>query len=793
MSKINNAQVIRYAQGVNQFDNAPAIHEAPDFSSFVTQISENRSIAKGEKFICAPMSEGPHDNPEKYQGINSWRLKSHVLGRCFLPMDYDGFKNNDSYLAVCAYLSAYSCMIYTTSSHTPAKPRARAIIELSREVTRDEGVLVGEIFQSEMEKALGSDSITFDPSVYRGEQPCYTPLINAETFSHNGKALDVDLLLTKQVPSNRMEILAHLVPDNQSPIFQPALEGTRNPRVLTYVGRIRRSSHLSEDEIASLALAYNQKYCQPPLNEGEVLEICSRYAHQNIQTDMAAPDQWEEAAPRELPPKYPTPPKLDCELLPYTLANYVKSCALQMQVPPEMIATPLIISLGSLIGKKLAIQPKQNDSNWSEYPNLWGVAILPPAMLKSPALMAGTRFLQKLENESLLKFANQIQMWESDERVRKLEAHQNEKDAKTALNNKDREQAKRLLDANAEIKPPSRERFIIQDATPEARLDILTVNPNGCMLIRDELDGHISQLKRDGYESARAQELQFFDGKQDYANDRIKRGSSIAESPRMALFGNLQPAKIEKYLRELKNGGNDDGYIQRLLQLGIQPAIDSEYRLVDTHPNKEAEAQVAAIFQAANDLPLERHPLTKRIAPRVLKFDSEAQDIFNMQLTALETKLRSDQMRPLHAGHVGKYRGTLPKLALIIAFAENPAATVINANALNMAIALLSFYSQHARRIYAVENRSNTILAHELLKHIQRGTLKNEFNIRDDITRKGWEGLTIASEVEGGLGVLVKYGYIQEITVQTDGRPRKVFVIRPSVTPKKERERLEAA
>ena len=62
------------------------------------------------------------------------------------------------------------------------------------------------------------------------------------------------------------------------------------------------------------------------------------------------------------------------------------------------VATPLLISLGSVIGKKLAIQPHGVDASWYEYPNLWGVAILQPGMLKSPALNEAIKFVRELED-----------------------------------------------------------------------------------------------------------------------------------------------------------------------------------------------------------------------------------------------------------------------------------------------------------------------------------------------------------------------------------------------------------
>jgi putative DNA primase/helicase len=554
----------------------------------------------------------------------------------------------------------------------------------------------------------------------------------------------------------------------------------RETALLKYAGSLRGKG-LDQATIERCVSDYNRLHIVPQLSEAVVLDKVRRYAVSD--TPPTAPSDWPSLTP--LPPKYLNPPKLNTSILPAALAAYVIDAATRMQVPPEMIATPLVISLGSVIGKLLAVQPMARNNDWTEYPNLWGVGILPPAMLKSPAMAAGAMFIQKLEETAQSAHALAMAAWESDDRVRKLEIDNLQGQAKGLVKSGDRAGARRLLDSVQAIKPPIRKRYVIQDTTPEARLDILTDNPNGCMLLQDELDGHMAQLRRDGYENARAQELQFYDGKQDYASDRIKRGSSIAEAPRLAMYGNLQPAKVEKYLRDLKHGGNDDGYVQRLFQLGIQPTIDTAYVLTDRKPEKLAEAKVKQLFDAAASMVPVRDILHGRLQPKVLQFTSDAQATFNTFLTELEGKLRAGKLSPTQAGHVGKYRGTLPKLALIMAYAEDPHATCIDVLALDRAQRLLAFYQAHARRIYAVDTRGAVVSAHELLARIRKGSVPDGFNPRDDVLRREWDGLAKSAELEEALALLVKHGYLKDTEMPTAGRARRAIWIHPDVYPTK--------
>lgn len=561
----------------------------------------------------------------------------------------------------------------------------------------------------------------------------------------------------------------------------------RELRMLQYAGHLHKLGKYTQSEIEQLCLAANVERYADPLDESVVLDRARRYKDKKSISLVESNNEWGEL--QELPPKYRPAPAMDPDILPSSLAEYVADCAKRMRIPAEMIATPLMVAFGNVIGKKYCVQPRSKDPTWIEYPNLWGASILPPAMLKSPSLNAGMKFINELEITAQRVHAKAMAEWISEERIRKLQIKILEGKAKKALNSGDKAEARKLLDEVHEIKPPIRKRFVVSDATPEARLEILCDNPNGVLLLRDELDGHIAQLKKDGYENARAQELQFFDGHQDYTDDRIKRGSHIAQGPRMALYGNLQPAKVEKYLIDMHKGGSDDGYLQRLLQLAIQPTIPKEFELEESKPDIAAEDKARRLFQVINTIPLERCQITLRIVPTVLKFDPDAQLEFEAFLVSIENKLRSGVVsNAVLAAHFGKYRGTLAKLALLIALADNPLATSISLNSYRQAESLLQFYSQHARRIYNVVARYDLASAYELLDRIKWGQLHDGFNPRDDIQRREWPKLRSSGEIEAALELLEKYGYVKLVEEHTGGRPKRIVRIRPGLIRQKETE-----
>lgn len=186
---------IRFSLGKNTYDNQPEQRTAADFDDFVSQISNTGSTRKGQAFVTASLKHGPHDNRVKNPGDAHWRIKNSVERRLFIALDEDGVANPQTFEDFKKIISEFNSIVYTTASHTPAAPRSRALIELDREVDYDEGVLVGESIQRMVEAKLGAGNINLDPSVYRGAQPIYTPLMNSQIFRFNGSPLNVDLIL----------------------------------------------------------------------------------------------------------------------------------------------------------------------------------------------------------------------------------------------------------------------------------------------------------------------------------------------------------------------------------------------------------------------------------------------------------------------------------------------------------------------------------------------------------------------------------------------------------------------
>ena len=286
-----------YSRGTDTFDNAPAQMAAHSFSDFAEAVANDTSPRKGLTYICSGLSEGAHyEKPTEHLGIAHWRLKSYGLSRRFLAFDFDWFESPEVFHQVCELLRMYNCLIYTTASHTPEAPRARALIELNREISPEEGEQLGQAAQIQIESIIGIGKIKFDSSVYRATQPIYTPVTTSTIIHHHGASLDVDNTLATysyiQKASSKNSVDSTLALVGKPPFNLPEFEigeGSRNEVMLQYVGHLRGRG-LREQEIEVLALAINDAQFSPPLDENEVFDICSRYRHQNLgmSTTLAA-------------------------------------------------------------------------------------------------------------------------------------------------------------------------------------------------------------------------------------------------------------------------------------------------------------------------------------------------------------------------------------------------------------------------------------------------------------------------------------------------------------------------
>lgn len=574
-------------------------------------------------------------------------------------------------------------------------------------------------------------------------------------------------------------------------------EGERNATGLKIACQLR-DAEMSEAEAASSLREFAQR-CRPPLPEPEAMAVlASAYKRAPRQPTAIAPRSGGTAVAPKAEPSQPPPPfdilatsslppvqLFDYGLLPDTISPWVRDIVERMQCPPDFPAVTVIIALGGLIGRKLAIRPKRLD-DWEEVANLWGMIIGRPGIMKTPAILEALRPLHRYED---------LARQEYDQSKRKEDARQllweekrkaAQRSIQAAFRKNDAQQAERLAMelSGLDEAEPVRRRYVFNDASIEKFGELLAQNPNGLVLFRDELTGFLNSLEKDGHETDRAFMLEAWSGKTSFTYDRIKRGTLDIPAAIASIIGGIQPGPLGMYLAAAaENGVGNDGFIQRF-QLAVFPDICPTWTNVDRHPDVAARQQAEAVFDRVARLdPAEVHAHQgegERLP--FLHFEPDAQDLFDAWREKLELKLRAGDEPEILEAHLSKFRKLVPSLALILHLAGGGDGD-IGIDALKRAIAWSEYLLTHARRIYASSAASGEQAYRLLAKKILAGELPQTFTARE-VYRHGWTGLTSATAVETAQEALAEYHWGAIIQETTGGRPKAAFVVSPLILAK---------
>lgn len=487
---------------------------------------------------------------------------------------------------------------------------------------------------------------------------------------------------------------------------------------------------------------------------------------------------WPDPVP--LPDALPPVAPFDAELLPEALRGWIVDIAERMQCPPDFPAVGVITALSGLIGARAVVAPKQHD-DWRVVPNLWGLIVGRPGVLKSPALGEVLKPLHRLESTEREQWQAAHEAWELDTKVAELAGKANEKQA-AAVAAKDPAKARALLAPTDQPTEPTMRRYVVNDSTVEALADLLVENPWGLLVYRDEVHGLLCSMDRQGQEGARGFYLTGYDGNQGHAVDRIGRGHSYVPRVCMAMLGGIQPGKVQSYVREAVNGGaGDDGLLQRF-GLAVWPDVEREFKLVDRWPDTPAKQAAWAVFERLNGL----LPATDD-DPQEWRFSPEAQAIFYEWLIPFETGIRGEDLHPALVSHLAKWRKLIPALALVFALVDTPDSSgVIHERELIRALAWAEYLRTHAERLYAAALIPETTGAHSLLAKIKGGKLCDGDGVLWEsftprlVAVKSWAGLNSVDSVRKAADLLTDYGWLARETVpigSAGGRPSERYLI----------------
>lgn len=495
-------------------------------------------------------------------------------------------------------------------------------------------------------------------------------------------------------------------------------------------------------------------------------------------TEATAPE------PQPLPDSLSPVAAFDDALLPEVLRPWVRDIAERIGCPPDFIAVPAMVALGSIIGRKVAIRPQQQ-TDWAEVPNLWGLIVGRPGMLKSPAMQQALAPLRRLAVAAQERYDAERAEWAQRQRLRELQADAAEKQARQALTKDSGADVAHLLTTMPDDAEPTLKRYALANATPEALGELLRQNPQGVLLERDEIMGFLRDLDREDRADHRAFMLETWGGNGSFTFDRIGRGFNL-HIPAMCLsiVGTTQPGRLRAYIAAaLQGGAGDDGLVQRFGMM-VWPDTPSNWRDVDRWPDTAAKHAAWAVFDRLDKVTAEGVGAQQDLAPDgepeglpYLRLDDDAHARFLAWRTDLETRLRGD-LHPAIESHLAKYRKLVPALALICHLADE-CKGLVGVAAIEKALAWAAYLETHAQRCFSVGTQAEAATARAILRRLKKGDLQASGFSSRDLWRPQWSGLTDRGQVAQALDFLVSMDWLLAQTKPTGGRDATVYTLNP--------------
>jgi Protein of unknown function (DUF3987) len=508
----------------------------------------------------------------------------------------------------------------------------------------------------------------------------------------------------------------------------------------------------------------------------EELKLRCKEAPAWAQPSASTNEDWP--APIALPEGLSAVETLDTTLLPEAIEAWVCDISERMQCPPDLVATPALVAMGSVLGRKMGVRP-QAFTDWTEVPNIWGATVSPPGWNKSPAAQEALKPLHRLERDAREHNEEELRLYARNLSAWKLRKEASEHNAKRVLR-KDGGASVTAFD-ESEPEPPADHRYITNDTSYEKLGEILAANPNGVFVYRDELVSLLKTLDQEQHAAARGFYLTGWSGTQGYSFDRITRGKVYIPAVCIGLFGSTQPGRLAEYVRvAIRGGAGDDGLIQRFGYL-VWPDCSSVWQDVDCWPNSEARQRAWEVFGHLDSLTPESVGAENDAFQDLpfLRLDDAAHDHFLEWRKDLETSLRSGEHHPALASHFAKYRKLVPALSLICHLTDGGTGA-INEDAMVRAIGLAEYLKSHAKRAYGAGPEAEKAAGKAILGHIRKGDLKDGFSARD-VHQRDWSNLRDRGQVQAGLELLVDFNWLTAIERkhQAAGRPTVEYLVNP--------------
>ena len=393
--------------------------------------------------------------------------------------------------------------------------------------------------------------------------------------------------------------------------------------------------------------------------------------------DDETADDWGPIRLGTLPPAEPFP----LDVLPGPMARLVIDGAEAIGCPPDLIALPVLVVAGGVIGRSVALKLKQD---YFASACLWGATVAPPGEAKTPGWELASKAVALIDQG--LK----------DDHRREMEK------AEAEANN--------LPEGKRRSKPPpppKRRRIDVDDITMEDVPVLLAENPRGLIRLVDELTSIMLGMNqyKGGKGNDRPIGLKLWSSEA-IKKDRVGHVNNIpvcCSHPFYSIGGGIQPDMLGLMV---DSAGRADGFMDRWLFAYPDSLPIPEWTGggVPDAVNKDWCDLVGRLWaRLMNDK-------EGRSVPHVAFLTPEGETAWIAGYNAHSAEMNAPDFPPSLKGPWGKFREYAGRLALVLAcvhHAADPAldpadSPWVGPQIVRDAWRLVDYFKAHARRIHGV-------------------------------------------------------------------------------------------
>jgi hypothetical protein len=668
---------------------ASAKHEEViSFDDLVERIADPKGYPGKKSLPLIKLARFGSTKSEK----GSLRHDANVLAVSGLEGDHDAGKMQLEEAAARLQDANLEAVLYTSPSHTPAAPRWRVLLPLSRECAPEARAPMVKAVDAVLgNNVLAAESYTLSQSYYIG-QVRGAPYSWART--HGDRIDDRPELVTtaakhRAPPATRAlrlddvhvdGVRSPAMPDEEVLERLYASASGEKARRLLERGDITGYRSESEADLAAanLLVFYTQDPAQVVrLLQGSALsrEKYARgdYLARTVQRaldgkaerysgSVASPARSEMPAPVDIFRTIIAPP-LDPKLFPEVLRDFAVPRALAAGHDPAAYLMAGLAAAASATPDtvRLAVVPK---TDYYESPRIWVLLVGSSGAAKSPALRAATASLWEIHR----------QLHESYEAA--------------------------VADLPEDAKRPPRPALLSTDSTIESLCDVLRDNPNGITALYEEIDSWLGS--HDAYRGGqgskdRGEWLRLFDGGPHQVN-RVKRGPTFVPNWGASILAATTPAGLRRHAKDLPA----DGLIQRFM-----PVIVSRTTEGDDNVDE-------AVIRAGGRRFGERLAALHRTHQGVVRMEPEAAALFLERRGEIREEIDAIEAvcEPM-GGHVAKQAAMVARVALtmhMLEFGPTGLDVRLGPRTMQAAIGLLRALTRHALSMFTGLSSSDSSL-----------------------------------------------------------------------------------